>query len=286
MEKNKYIGIVKSYAIMFFGCLIFSLGLTLFLIPAEINGGGISGIGALVYFATGIPAGLIYLAVNAVLVTIAMIHMGTNFGTKTIVNMLIISALMTVLQKYITAPIIDDKFLSAVLGGISSGVGLGLVFAQGGTTGGTDIIAMLITKHRRISPGRVIMYCDVFIIAASWFVFKSAEILVYGYVSMWVVSYTLDAFLNGTNKSAQIFIFSEQWQEIKDKILHQNGRGVTILDGTGGFTGNNVKIVMTVVRRKESVSIFKVIKEIDPNAFITMGSVMGVYGEGFDQIKT
>lgn len=282
---NKTIEVVKTYAIMFLGLLLFSLGVTVFLIPADINGGGVSGIGALVYFATGIPAGVIYFAVNVVLVTIAIIKLGASFGTKTLINMLIISILLTVFQKVFTTPIVDDKFLSAVIGGIAGGMGLGLVFSQGGSTGGTDIIAMLISKYRRVSPGRVIMYCDVIIIASSWFVFHSAEILVYGYVSMWVVSYTLDAFLNGANQSTQIFIFSEKWEQIKDQIIHDHGRGVTILDATGGYTNKPIKIVMTVVRKRESASIFKHIKMVDKDAFITMGSVMGVYGEGFDQLK-
>lgn len=285
MSKNKILEKAQAWVIMFIGSLLFALGWTLFLIPANINGGGISGVGALVFYVTGIPAGVVYLAVNAVLVTIAMIKLGASFGAKTIVNMLIISAALIVFQNLIKEPIIDDKFLSAVLGGISGGLGLGLVFSQGGTTGGTDIIASLVTKYRRISPGRVIMYCDVLIISSSWFVFHSAEILVYGYVSMWVVSYTLDAFLNGANQSAQIFIFSEKWEAIRDSVLHDNRRGVTVMDATGGYTGKPVKIVMTVVRKRETSSVFKKIMTIDNKAFITMGSVMGVYGEGFDQIK-
>jgi uncharacterized membrane-anchored protein YitT (DUF2179 family) len=285
MKVNRTLDLIQTYAIMFLGLLLFSLGVTVFLIPAEINGGGISGVGALVFFVTGIPAGVIYLAVNVILVTIAMIKLGASFGTKTLINMLIISILLTVFQKIFTEPLIDDKFLSAVLGGIAGGLGLGLVFSQGGSTGGTDIIAMLVMKNKQTSPGRIIMYCDVIIIAASWFVFHSAEILVYGYVSMWVVSYTLDAFLNGANQSTQIFIFSEKWDEIRDQIIHDHGRGVTILEGIGGYTDKPVKIVMTVVRKRESASLFKHIKIIDKKAFISVGSVMGVYGEGFDQLK-
>lgn len=276
---------IKSWAIMFIGSMLFSLGWTVFLIPADINGGGISGVGALVYYLTGIPAGAIYLAVNAVLVVIAIIKLGANFGAKTIVNMLLISAMLTFFQNMFSEPLIDDKFLSAVLGGIAGGIGLGLVFSQGGTTGGTDIIASLVMKYRRISPGRVIMYCDVIIISMSWFVFHSAEILVYGYVSMWVVSYTLDAFLNGANQSAQIFIFSEKWEAIRDAIMHDNHRGVTLMDATGGYTNKPVKLVMTVVRKRETNAVFSRIMAIDPKAFITMGSVMGVYGEGFDEMK-
>jgi uncharacterized membrane-anchored protein YitT (DUF2179 family) len=282
---QKILGITKTYGIMFIGLLLFSLGWTLFLIPASINGGGISGVGALIFYLTDIPVGISYLAINSILVIVAIVNLGASFGGKTIINILVSSLMLTLLQKYITEPIIDDKFLSAVLGGIAGGVGIGLVFSQGGSTGGTDIIAMLVAKYRRISPGRVIMYCDVFIITSSWFVFHSAEILVYGYVSMWVVSYTLDAFLNGSNQSAQIFIFSEKWEQIRDSILHGNQRGVTIMDATGGYTNKPIKIVMTVVRKKEVSLIFKRIKEIDQSAFVSMGSVMGVFGEGFDQIK-
>lgn len=287
MKSNfkKYLEITESYFIMFLGMLLYSLGWTMFLIPAEINGGGISGVGALVFYKTGIPVGVTYFAINAILVVLAIKQIGASFGTKTIVNMVIISVMLSILPKIINQPIIDDTFLSAVLGGIFGGVGLGLVFSQGGSTGGTDIIAMLVTKYKSISPGRVIMYCDVLIIASSWLFFRSAEKLVYGYVSMWVVSYSLDAYLNGFNQSAQIFIFSDKWEEIRDRILIDNRRGVTILDGTGGYTNEQQKIILTIVRKRETGSIFKMIKEIDKNAFISMGSVMGVYGQGFEQLK-
>jgi uncharacterized membrane-anchored protein YitT (DUF2179 family) len=284
-KTKKYLEIAETYIIMFLGLSLYSLGWTLFLIPAGINGGGISGVGASLFFVTGIPVGVTYFAVNAVLVVFAIKILGASFGTKTIVNMSIISVLLTILPKLLPNAIIDDTFLAAVLGGIFGGVGLGLVFSQGGSTGGTDIIAMIITKYKRISPGRIIMYCDVIIIATSWFVFHSAEKLVYGYVSMWVVSYALDAFLTGATQSAQLFIFSDKWEELKDHILKENRRGVTIIDGIGGFTNEHQKILMTVVRKRETAAIFKKIKEIDHTAFVSMGSVMGVYGEGFDQLK-
>lgn len=270
---------------MFLGLLIYSLGLSLFLLPAGINGGGISGVGATIYFVTGFPVGITYFAINAILVVIAIKILGASFGTKTIVNMIIISIMLTFLPKVFSKAIIDDTFLAAVLGGIFGGVGLGLVFSQGGSTGGTDIIAMIVTKYRRTSPGRIIMYCDVLIIASTWFVFHSVDKIVYGYVSMWVVSYSLDAFLNGANQSAQLFIFSEKWEELRDHILKENRRGVTIIDAVGGFTNDKQKIIMTIVKKRETAAIFKKIKEIDHTAFVSMGSVMGVYGEGFDQLK-
>jgi uncharacterized membrane-anchored protein YitT (DUF2179 family) len=165
------------------------------------------------------------------------------------------------------------------------GIGLGVVFSRGGSTGGTDIFAMIVNKYRNVSPGKVIMLCDVVIIASSYFVFQSPEKLVYGYVSMWVVSYTLDSFLSGANASAQMFIISKKHEEIAEFINTQATRGVTLLDGMGWYTKKDTKVVMSVVRKRETSAIFRKIKEIDPEAFISMGSVMGVYGEGFDKIK-
>jgi uncharacterized membrane-anchored protein YitT (DUF2179 family) len=276
---------IKDYVIITFGLLLFALGWVVFLIPAEITGGGVSGIGAVLYYAAKIPVSVTYLAVNALLVLVAIRILGANFGVKTIYSILILSAFFAFFQGIVKEPIVDDMFLSAVLGGMAGGIGLGVVFSRGGSTGGTDIFAMIINKYRNISPGRIILYCDVIIIASSYFVFQSPEKLVYGYVSMWVVAYSLDSFLSGTNRSAQMFIVSKEYEKIADFINNEAIRGVTILDGTGWYTRENTKIIMSVVRKKETSQIFRGIKGIDPDAFITMGSVMGVYGKGFDRIK-
>ncbi len=283
--ENKAVGFLKEYIIITVGLMIFTLGWTLFIIPAEITGGGVAGIAAVVFYATKIPISITYFAINIILVLLAIRILGASFGIKTIISMGLVTLFFALFQKINTEPIIHDMFLSAVLGGILSGIGLGIVFTRGASTGGTDIIAMIVNKYRNISPGRVILYCDVLIIASSYFVFQSVEKLVYGYVTMWVVSYTIDAFLNGATKSAQMFIFSTKHEEIADSVLKENKRGVTVIDGTGWYTKDKVKIVMTVVRKKQTSAIFRKIKEIDPDAFISMGSVMGVYGKGFDKIK-
>jgi uncharacterized membrane-anchored protein YitT (DUF2179 family) len=197
----------------------------------------------------------------------------------------VLTLFFSLFQNILEEPIVDDDFLSAVLGGISGGVGLGIVFSRGGSTGGTDIFAMIVNKYRNISPGRIIMYCDVVIIASSYFVFQSSAKLVYGYVSMWVVAYSLDSFLSGANRSAQMFIVSKKYKEIADFINMEAIRGVTILNGTGWYTKEESKVIMSVVRKRETSAIFRKIKQIDPDAFITMGSVMGVYGQGFEKIK-
>jgi uncharacterized membrane-anchored protein YitT (DUF2179 family) len=264
---------------------LFAVGWVVFLIPAEITGGGVSGVGAVLYFAVKIPVSVTYLSVNVVLVLIAIKILGANFGVKTIYSILALSSFFAVFQGVVKEPIVNDMFLSSVLGGMACGIGLGVVFSRGGSTGGTDIFAMIINKYRNISPGRIILYCDVIIIASSYFVFQSPEKLVYGYVSMWVVAYSLDSFLSGANRSAQMFIVSKKYEKIADVINNEAIRGVTILDGTGWYTRENTKIIMSVVRKKETSLIFRKIREIDPDAFITMGSVMGVYGKGFDKLK-
>ncbi|QIA09477.1 YitT family protein [Draconibacterium halophilum] len=277
--------IVQDYAIITFGLLLFSAGWVLFLIPAEITGGGISGVAAVIYFATNIPVSISFLVINVFLVVIAIKILGANFGVKTIYSILVLTSFFALFQNVLKAPLVNDTFLSAILGGMAGGVGLGVVFSRGGSTGGTDIFAMIINKYRNISPGRIIMLCDVIIIASSYVVFRSPEKLVYGYVSMWVVSYSLDSFLSGANRSAQMFIISKQYKEIAEYINTEAIRGVTLLDGSGWYTQKETKVIMSVVRKKETGAIFRKIKQIDPDAFISMASVMGVYGQGFDKLK-
>jgi len=283
--KQNISNLIKDYIIITVGLLMYVVGWMIFLVPAEITGGGVSGISAVVYFATKIPISATFLAVNAVLVLIAIKILGANFGIKTIYSIVVLSVFFAVFQNILEKPLVDDTFLSAVLGGMAGGIGLGIVFSRGGSTGGTDIFAMIIMKYRNISPGKIIMLCDVVIIASSYFVFQSPEKLVYGYVSMWVVSYSLDSFLSGANRSAQMFIFSSKYEEIADFITRDAYRGVTVFDGVGWYSKENVKIVMSIVRKKETSAIFRKIKEIDPDAFISMGSVMGVYGQGFEKLR-
>jgi uncharacterized membrane-anchored protein YitT (DUF2179 family) len=261
------------------------MGWVLFLIPAEITGGGISGVAAVVYYATNIPISVTYVSINAILVLVAIKILGANFGIKTIYSIGVLTLFFALFQQIIKEPIVSDTFLSSVLGGMAGGVGLGIVFSRGGSTGGTDIFAMIINKNRNISPGRIILLCDVVIIASSYFVFQSAEKLVYGYVSMWVVSYSLDSFLGGANRSAQMFIISKEHEKIAQFINTETMRGVTLFEGVGWYTKEQTKVIMSVVRKKETSAIFRKIKELDPDAFISMGSVMGVYGQGFEKLK-
>ncbi|MCE1199139.1 MAG: YitT family protein [Marinilabiliales bacterium] len=270
---------------MIIGLALYAFGVTAFLIPVKITAGGVTGISMLIFYSTGIPTGYPYFIINSFLIVLAIRILGTSFGLKTLFSMVVISILLNVMQIFIKEPLVTDIFLSSVLGGILCGVGLGITFNQGGSTGGTDIIAMIINKYRNISPGKIILYCDVIIISSSFFVLHSVEKLVYGYVTMWIVAYSIDAFLTGAQQSVQLFIFSEKYEEIADFINLESRRGLTVIDGTGWYTKKPVKMLMTVVRKRESPLIFQKIKQIDPEAFISLGSVMGVYGKGFDEIK-
>ena len=284
-QKQKIQSLIMDYAIMFIGLSLYAFSWILFLVPAKITGGGISGLAAVIFYSTKIPIGLTFFAINVVLVAVAMKILGASFGIKTIFSMVVLSLLFSIPPELFPGAIINDNFLSSVLGGMFGGVGIGLVFSRGGSTGGTDIIAMIINKYKNISPGRIIMYCDVIIIGSSYFLVHSLDKMVYGFVSMAVVSYTIDAFLSGSNASAQIFIFSPKYEEIANVINFESKRGVTILNGTGWYTQQEAKVLMTIVRKKETSVLFRKVKEIDPDAFISMASVMGVYGQGFDKIK-
>lgn len=277
--------VLEDYTIMTFGLFLFAMAWVLFILPAEIAGGGISGVAAVVFYASKVPVSITYFVINIFLVIIAIKVLGANFGVKTIYSILVVTAIFAIFPDLISEPLVDDMFLSSVLGGMMSGVGLGIVFSRGGSTGGTDIIAMIVNKYRNVSPGRVIMLCDVVIIASIYFVSQSVEKLVYGFVVMWVVSYTLDSFLSGANRSAQMFIISKEYEAIAEFINNESIRGVTLLDGSGWYSKEETKIVMSVVRKKETGAIFRKIKQIDPDAFISMGSVMGVYGQGFEKLK-
>ncbi|WP_318350323.1 YitT family protein [Aquipluma nitroreducens] len=284
-KKPKLQSVIKDYSIMLVGLILYVLSWNLFLIPSQITGGGISGLAAVIFYSTKIPMGITYFVINVALIAIALKVLGSNFGVKTVFNMVALTLLFAIPQDLFPGALIKDNFLAAVLGGMMGGVGIGIVFSRGGSTGGTDIIAMMINKYRNISPGRIILYCDVIIIGSSYFLVHSIDKMVYGFVSMAVVSYTLDSILSGSNASAQIFIFSPKYEEIADFINTESFRGVTVIDGTGWYTQQNIKILMTIVRKKETSIIFRMVKEIDPNAFISMGSVMGVYGQGFDKLR-
>lgn len=284
-EKHPFLKGLQSYSIITFALFVNALAWTAFLLPSEIVGGGVTGAAALLYYATGIPVAITFFLVNLVLIVIGIKSLGFGFGIKTIYSAVVLSVFFAILQPLITMPVVDDRFMSAIIGGIMGGASVGLVFTQGGSTGGTDIIAMIINKYRNVSHGRIILYLDLVIISSSYFLFQSLEVMVYGYVTMAVASYSIDMLLMGHRRSVQLFIFSPRHEEIAEHIANDIGRGVTLLRGQGWYSKEENAVLMVVVRRYETSVVFRSIKEIDPDAFISVANVMGVYGKGFDPIK-
>jgi uncharacterized membrane-anchored protein YitT (DUF2179 family) len=284
-KEQNILKFLKSYTIVTFGLFLNALGWTAFLLPGKIVGGGISGLAAIIFYATGIPVGYPYLIINAVLILFAIKVLGASFGIKTVYSVIMLALFLTLQQKFITGPIITDAFMATVIGSLLAGAGVGIVFSQGGSTGGTDIIAMIINKYRNISPGKVILYCDILIIGSSYFLFQSMEKLVYGFVMMSLAAYTIDLVLNGSKQSIQMTIFSKNYDQLAGRITKEINRGVTVIDGQGWYTKTPTKVIITIVRKNEAPMVHRIVHEVDPDAFISQGQVMGVYGKGFDQIK-
>jgi uncharacterized membrane-anchored protein YitT (DUF2179 family) len=285
INKETILPVAKSYAIITFGLFINAIGWTVFLIPAEITGGGLTGVSSLLFYAFEFRVGVTYLIMNGLLIVLGIRFLGKSFGLKTIFATIVLSLFLSIFEGIITEPIVDENFMSAVVGGILAGAGVGLTISQGGSTGGTDIIAMMINKYKNISPGKILLYLDILIISSSYLVFQSIEKMVYGYVSMAVTAYTIDMVLTGAKRTVQMFILSKKYEIIANRVGTEVRRGITILNGKGWYTQEESKILMILVRKQESNHILKIIKETDPDAFISLGNVMGVYGSGFERIR-
>ena len=287
---------LRSYSIITFGLLLYALGWTVFLIPSGLVGGGVTGISAVIFYATGFPVSWSFFIINAALLAVALKVLGKGFGVKTVFAIVAVTLFLDRLPGLIPQELIEDitigngKLLSAMMGGVFSGAGIAITFTQGGSTGGTDIVALMINKYRNISPGKLILYMDIFIILSSLIIPSEASIgeraaiIIYGFVLISVTSYTVDLILSGARQSIQIFIFSQKYQQIADAIT-PTGRGVTVIDGMGWYTKKEGKILMLIVRRTESNFVFRLVREIDKEAFLSVGNVMGVYGKGFEEMK-
>ena len=295
IDKKQLFTETKRYLIITFALLMMAFGWTGFLIPQHVLGGGVSGIATLIYYATGISTGISVFVINGILVLISLKVLGPSFGVKTVYSIIMASLFFSVLQHYITdpilagemAPLVDDKFLSALIGGALAGIAIGIAFTQGGSTGGTDIVAMMVCKYRNISQGKVILLCDIIIIGCSYFVLETDKIqaIIYGFVVMGVCSYCIDLVLTGNKQSVQAFIFTSKPEKVAERIGNEMQRGVTLIKGTGWYTKREGDILMVVTHKREAQQILRIVKEEDPSAFMTMNMVMGAYGKGFEAIK-
>lgn len=303
-KKNAFV-YAKEYLIMTLGIVLYVTGWALFLIPNNLVGGGVSGIAAIIQYATKgfIKIGTTYFVVNAILLVIALFILGKGFGGKTVYAVIVASIGLNVLQGLIppeicqTLAVDNGKLMSTIMGGIMAGVGIGMAMSQGGSTGGTDIIALMVNKYRNVSPGRMILWMDVVIILSSLLVpsySADGELLpwtekittvVYGFILVVVNSTVIDLYLSGSRQSVQVFILSQKYSEIADMITNDLHRGVTVLDGKGWYTKHDTEVLMVITRKSDLSLLLKMIKTVDPNAFLSVSLVTGVYGKGFDKIK-
>lgn len=276
----------KDYLLIALGMIMYAVGWTVFLLPNNLPSGAVPGIASVVYWATGFPVQYTYLIINFVLLLLALKILGLKFCLKTIFAVGILTLATPIFQHLITKSLINDQpFMACVLGASFCGGGIGVAFSANGSTGGTDIIAAIINKYRDITLGRVILICDVIIISSSYFVLHDWEKVVYGYVVLFISSFVLDQVVNSARQSVQFFIISRKYDEIGKRINKDLHRGVTFIDGVGCYTNNNVKMMFVLAKKRESNTIFRLIKDIDPNAFVSQSAVIGVFGEGFDKIK-
>ena len=276
---------VRSYLLITIGLILNAIGWNAFLIPSEIIGGGLVGIASILWFTMKIPIGATVLVGNAILVALAIKLIGAKFGVKTIVGIVINAIVLSVFQLLFKDPLVTDKFMSAIIGATLCGVGLGIVFTQGSASGGTDIIALIINYYKNITPGRVILICDIIIIGSTYFIFHSIEKVMYGYVVMAVVSYVIDLVMEGNKQSYQFMIFSKQDQQIAERITNEVGRGVSVLKGIGWYTKEPLDVLVVICRRTDRNQILSIIKDEDNKAFFSITKVAAAYGLNFERIK-
>ena len=288
MKTNKILSVLWDYFLMTVGSLIFCMAWTSFLIPNGLASGGLTGLCTIIQYGTGIPLGLTYPIINVVLLVIGFLTLGRGFGIKTIFVIALTSIFFDLLPRFPQFEVLmDEKFLVALVGAAMESVGLGLVLLRGGSSGGTDIVAMVINKYWPVSPGRVYLFTDVFIIASLLFVpDKGLVDMIYAYVVMLGFSFGVDLVLLGNKSSVQILVFSSKYEEIADHIINDVHRGVTALQSVGWYSQKESKVLLIIARKYQMNEVVNEIKNIDRKAFISVSTAMSVFCEGFEEIKT
>lgn len=303
IQRTSIATLFKEYALVTLGVVSYAIGWTIFLLPNNLIGGGVSGFASILYYATGIQMGITYLVLNVILLLIGTKILGTGFGGKTIYAIIMTAAMLSIMPKLIPTDFIHEfalsngKLICTVLGGIIAGVGIGLSISSGGSTGGTDIVALLWCKYHPASPGKVILIIDFGIILSSLLFPSYTEtgellsfadklaVVVYGLIMVTVSGYAIDLYISGSKQSVQAFIFTKKVTEMADAIAFDMKRGVTVLPAKGWYSKEDKQVIMVVTRKTDLNLLFKYVKSIDPDAFLSVSTVMGVYGQGFDTIK-
>ena len=289
---NRFVVGAKEYLMMTAGMFLYAFGWIGCILPADGMGGGATGLSLVLCTAAEhlgwqIGIGTMVFLINALLLAVAGFIVGWQFGIKTIFSIVMLSLAMNFWEGILPPEGLFagmENILQIILGGVLAGIGVAIAFKQGGSTGGVDIVAMIINKYRTVRYGNIVMCSDFVIIGSSLLVGKTLNTVVYGYILTAVFGYTVDMIMSGSQQSNQIFIMSRKYDEITRAILEVAHRGVTLLDGMGGYTREEMRVVVVVCRKRETSEVMKVVKSVDPTAFMSIGSVAGVYGQGFQSL--
>ena len=275
----------KDYVFITLGMALYAFGFCGFILPERVVIGGLAGIGTMLYLTLGIPVAVSQYALNLILLAIAYKVVGKHFVMGTIYGATMISVFIGIFQPLLQDGFTNEPFMNVIIGGMCAGLGIGMAFTHNGSSGGTDIVAAMVSKHTNVTVGRTMLYTDVLIISSSYFISHEIEKVVFGYAVLFVSSYVADMVINTNRQAVQFTIFSRKWEEIATAINNDAHRGCTVLTGMGWYSKQEVKVLLVMCRKIESVTIARIIKSIDPNAFCTQANVNGVYGQGFDELK-
>lgn len=285
-----------DYGMITAGSFVMAVGYVFFITPHKIVPGGVYGLGIIVHYLTkgmafwpdGFPIGLFNLLVNIPLTYIGIRMLGPRFGVKTIYGFVSSSIFMdgiTLMRMVGDAPLVQDVLLSCIFGGVLTGIGLGLIFKSKATSGGSDILAMIITKYTRIPIGQMLIWVDTAIVLVALAAFKEWQIPLYSIIVIYITGRAVDLLLEGANYNKAMIIISEEHEKIRDKIVIDLERGGTYLKGVGMYTNSEKSVIFTVVNRREVAILEEQIAAIDPHAFITIMDASEILGEGFRSLK-
>lgn len=285
-----------SYSLIVIGSIILAAGFVFFISPYKIVPGGVYGIAIVIHYMTqgvfswapsGLPIGIMGLIMNIPLTIIGIKILGPRFGVKTVVGFVLTSVFMDAITYfYGEAPlVVGDALLSSIFGGLLLGLGLGIIFKSKATSGGSDIVAMILAKYTKMPLGQLMIYVDSAIVLIGLLVFADWKIPLYSWIVIYVCGKTIDVVLQGMSVDKTLFIVSDKFEEIRDRIINELHRGGTYIPGKGMYNGTDKTIIFTVVNRREMALLQEYIHEIDPKAFLTVLEANEILGEGFKSLK-
>lgn len=287
LNKKDLFNLIQNYFFIVVGLFIYAFAWSAFIIPSHLTGGGMVGVATILHFAFGTPIGMVNLILNGILIIIAFRILGTRFIVTTIICVFLVSVFFDVLGLYFTEPLIKDDILTCTLvGGALSAIGIGIAISNGGNSGGTDIIVLIISKYKNISYGKTSMMINIVIIACLIFVEPdNIENVLYSYLNMFISTLTSDLVIGGFRQSFQIMVFSPKNESIAERISNEVSRGVTIMRAYGWYSKKEQDVLITMVHRTEKYPVMRIVKQEDPNAFISISKVQGVFGKNFEELK-